>query len=181
MLIPAVRRAVSHGVHLVQVREKDLPDGVLFDLVARVVAIAATTRCGVIVNGRFDLALAAGAHGVHLPEDGLPVTAVRSILPKGFLVGCSAHSLEAAELAARGGADYLLVSPVFATPSKAAYGAPLGIASFEGICRRIGIPVLGLGGIDRVRIPEVLRAGAAGVAGIRMFQGPFRKGGWRPW
>lgn len=174
--MPVVRRAVRSGVHFIQIREKDLSDRDLFALAVRVVSIASGSDCRVIVNGRADIAIAAGADGVHLPEGGLRPSDLRDVLRGRLIIGCSTHSEKAALEAQASGADYVLLSPVFATPSKAALGQPLGLDSFSSICRKLGIPVLALGGIDERRVPEVLRAGAAGVAGIRLFQARRRCG-----
>lgn len=153
----------------VQIREKDLSDRELFELTGQVVALARATTCKVLVNGRADLALAAGADGVHLPSRGLQGSDLRAWLPRKFLVGVSVHSLSEARLAAREGADYLLLGPVFATPSKMQYGPPLGLACLRQVCRAVPIPVLALGGMRPEVVPAVMEAGAAGVAGISMF------------
>jgi thiamine-phosphate pyrophosphorylase len=157
-------------VDLIQVRERDLADGELYFLAAEVVRLARGTRCRILVNGRADIAFAAGAHGVHLPASGLSPAAVRRIAPRGFIIGASTHSLREARRAEAGGADYLVLGPLFPTPSKMGYGSPLGLRRFRRIVSRISIPVLGLGGIRPDLIAHVLGAGAAGVAGIRLFQ-----------
>jgi thiamine-phosphate pyrophosphorylase len=171
-LLQAIRRAIALGIDFVQIREKDLPDGELFTLVLRTVSLVARTRCRVLVNGRADIALAAGAHGVHLPSSGLLPNDLRAWVPRGFLIGMSAHSPRDAARAAAHGADYVLLGPVYATPSKMKYGPPLGLDCLRRACSERGVPVLGLGGITRDRIPEVLDAGAAGIAGITLFQKP---------
>jgi thiamine-phosphate pyrophosphorylase len=165
-----VRQLIRWGIDFVQIREKDLADRELFLLVSRVVASARRTTCRVLVNGRADVALAAGAHGVHLPSAGLRIDDIRPWLPGGFLVGVSVHSRSEAVQACTSGADYLLLGPIFPTPSKAGMGSPLGLAAFQDICSEIPIPVIGLGGIGAESAQAVLRAGAAGVATIRLFQ-----------
>jgi thiamine-phosphate pyrophosphorylase len=155
---------------MVQLREKDLPDRELCSLAAAAVRIARHTRCRVLVNGRLDVAVAAGAHGVHLPASGLTLEDVRSAVPRGFLVGVSTHSLREARTAADSGADYILLGPVFHTPAKAGYGRAMGLHRFRRIVSAVGIPVYGLGGIRPALIPAVLQAGAMGVAGIRLFE-----------
>ncbi len=169
-LLVRVKRAVSRGIDFIQVREKDLPDLVLFHLAEEVVRLTRHTPCKVLVNGRLDVAVACGAHGVHLPATGIDVRDMKRYLPASFLVGVSTHSLHEARRAEAGGADYLLLGPVFRTESKAQYGAPLGLAAFKKICAALSVPVLGLGGISADRISAVLEAGAAGVAGITLYQ-----------
>jgi thiamine-phosphate pyrophosphorylase len=126
------------------------------------------------VNDRFDVALAAGAAGVHLGENSLPVSVVAQSrgfsAPPNFLMGVSCHAKEAAVQAARDGASYLFFGPVFATPSKAAFGAPQGLARLREVCSAVNIPVLAIGGITVENAVDCCAAGAAGVAGIRLFQ-----------
>jgi thiamine-phosphate pyrophosphorylase len=122
------------------------------------------------VNGRADLALAAGADGVHLPAGGVGANDLSSWIPAGFLVGASVHSLKEARTAVSSGADYLLAGPVFETPSKMRYGSPLGLTAFRRICAQVSIPILALGGIHPENVPSVLAAGASGIAGISLFQ-----------
>lgn len=169
-LLSYIRRAVSRGVDFIQIREKDLADRELFELARRAVSIAEGTRCRILVNGRADIALAAGAHGVHLPSAGLRVTDLKTWLPRGFLVGVSAHSLPDATRASAAGADYVLLGPVFPTESKLGYGPPLGLDYLRRVCARVPLPVFGLGGISIDRIDTVVETGAAGVAGITLFQ-----------
>lgn len=167
-------RAAGAGVDWIQIREKDLGGRALFDLVSAVVAQAAPAR--ILVNDRLDVALAAGAAGVHLGGEGLPVGPVRGWCgagaPKGFLVGKSCHSLEEARLAEREGADYVFFGPVFATPSKLAFGPPQGIERLGEVCRALRIRVVAIGGITPKNACECVHAGAGGVAAIRWFQEP---------
>ena len=124
----------------------------------------------VVVNDRLDVALAAGAGGVHLGGQSMPVAEVRKVAPRPFAVGVSCHSLAEAQAAESAGADYLLLGPVFATPSKLKYGPPLGLNELRKVTAQIRIPVLALGGITVERVGPCLEAGAAGIAGIRIFQ-----------
>ena len=121
-----------------------------------------------IVNGRADIALAAGAVGVHLPSNGVSPAALRHRFGEGLLIGCSTHSLEEAQCAQARGADYVTFGPVFATPSKAAYGPPPGLEGLRQACQ-IGIPVIALGGIGAKDVAAIAAVGAYGVAGIRAF------------
>ncbi len=169
-LLRRIGEVAAAGAHFVQIREKDLPDLELLRFTADVVSMVRGMGCKVLVNGRFDIALAGDAHGLHLPSKGLFCRDLRPHLPPGFILGASAHSYFEARLAAEGGAHYVLMGPVFPTPSKLHYGAPIGLACLRRVCARSKIPVFGLGGIRPDRIPDVLGAGAAGIAGISLFQ-----------
>lgn len=162
------------GVGAVQIREKDLDDRALFDLVRRARSLLPpATR--LLVNGRLDVAVAAGADGAHLPADGVPLAALRRRFGPGVLLGRSTHRPEEVEAARRDGADYVTFGPVYPTPGKASYGTPPGLAGLAAATARnggAGIPVYALGGVTLPRLAEVAAAGAAGAAGIRLFQDP---------
>ena len=162
-LLASASRAIRDGVDMIQVREKDLEAGALYDLVCRIRDAAAGSVTKVLVNDRLDIAIAAGIDGVHLPADGLPVSRVR---PLARIVGCSTHSLDEALQAERDGADYVIFGPVFETPGK----TPVGIEALRLVTSKVRIPVLAIGGLTRGNTAQVLEAGAAGVAAIRMFQ-----------
>lgn len=128
----------------------------------------------ILVNDRLDIALAAHAGGVHLGEQSLPPQQAARLLKwlerEDFLIGASCHSPQAATEAERGGAHYLFFGPVFATPSKAAYGAPQGLDRLGEVCRSVTLPVLAIGGITPENAAACLSAGASGIAAIRLFQ-----------
>jgi thiamine-phosphate pyrophosphorylase len=169
-LADCVRRALSWGVDFIQIREKDLQERALFELACRIVKMARGTKCKVIVNGRADIALAAGAQGVHLPSAGLQVSDVRTWLPANFCVGVSVHTMREINCASKQNADYLLVGHVFPTESKAGDGPCLGLGFLRKACAAVSVPIFGLGGMHPENINAVLQCGAAGVAGISMFQ-----------
>lgn len=165
-----IRRALNWGVDFIQVREKHKSDHALFELTQRIVKLSEGTKCRILVNRRADIAVAARAHGVHLPSNALAVSDIRCWLPERFLIGVSVHSNKEAQRACKDGADYILLGHLFPTPSKSSHGPPLGLDYLRQICSDIPVPVFGLGGIKAGRIGSVLYSGAVGVAGIRLFQ-----------
>ena len=173
-LAAVIRRAAEAGTDWIQIREKDLDARPLTELVRSVLAETRKTGARILVNDRLDVALAAGAAGVHLGGTSLPVEVVaewrRAANRTHFLIGVSCHSPDAARAAERGGADYVFFGPVFATPSKAAFGPPQGIERLREVCRAVKIPVLAIGGVTPENAAQCLEAGAAGIAAIRLFQ-----------
>lgn len=169
-LVDRAAEAARAGVDVIQVREKDLGDRALRALVAEVRAAVAGTATRVLVNGRADVALAAGADGLQLPEDGLPVAEVKRAFPS-LAVGASCHSVDAARRAAGDGADFVLLGPVFATPGKE--GWTLGLDVLAAAASAVHVPVHAIGGITPARVPALRAAGARGAAAIRPFlEGP---------
>jgi thiamine-phosphate pyrophosphorylase len=170
----SIRRAAAAGAEWIQIREKDLDARSLVELSRFAVAETRAATVCVLVNDRLDVALAANAAGVHLGENSLPLeTAIewrRSAGRSDFLIGVSCHSLESARAAGRGGADYIFFGPVFATPSKAVFGAPQGIERLREVCASVEIPVLAIGGVNLENARACIAAGAAGFAAIRLFQ-----------
>jgi thiamine-phosphate pyrophosphorylase len=171
-LAARIAEALRAGVDMVQIREKDLEARELFELTQAAVETRGGGGGKILVNSRTDVALAAGADGVHLPADGLGVHAVRRIAPARFTVGVSCHSCDEVCAAEQEGADFAVFGPVFDTASKRAYGPPLGLARLEEACRNVRIPVLALGGVTIESARSCMEAGAAGIAGISLFQGP---------
>ena len=153
------------GIDAVQIREKDLDDRALFGL-TRLARAGLPPRTRLLVNGRLDVALAAGADGVHLPADGVPVAALRARFGPDVLIGRSTHRVEEIERARDEGADYVTFGPVYGTPGK---GSPVGLAELSRAAAA-GLPVYALGGVTLERLGEVAAAGASGIAAIRMFQ-----------
>lgn len=125
-----------------------------------------------LINDRFDIALAAGAHGVHLPANRLAPHVWRQRFGAALTIGVSCHSLADVQQAADEGADYVYLSPIFPSPSKPGYGPPLGLDVLAEAARRSPIPVLALGGVNAGNIAACLAAGAAGFASISYFTGP---------
>ncbi len=188
-LLEKIELAAAAGVDWIQLREKD-SSGKQSALLARQALsrvsrqpsqpqAAARKLARILVNDRLDVALAAHAGGLHLGENSVPLEEAKRLLrssraaqtlARDFIVGVSCHSLEAAKSAASSGADYIFFGPVFATPSKAAYGSPQGLDRLAAVCGSVNIPVLAIGGITLANISSCFSAGASGIAAIRLFQ-----------
>jgi thiamine-phosphate pyrophosphorylase len=172
-LLARIRAAAEAGVDWVQIREREMAARELLALTRA--AVASTDKTRVLVNDRLDVALAAGAAGMHLRGESMPAREVVRWLragnaPAEFLVGVSCHSLEDARRAEDAGASYVFFGPVFETPAKKRFGAPQGIEKLAEVCRSVRIPVIAIGGMSGDRSAECLSAGASGIAAIRMFQ-----------
>ena len=174
--VDVVEECLAAGLRAVQLREKDLEAR---PLLAMARALREATRAHgarLLINDRADVALAAGADGVQRTHTSLPVAALRAITPAGFLVGASTHSLAEARRAESDGADFVVFGPVYDTPSKRAYGPPQGLPALEQVAGALTRPVIAVGGLTPARVPEVLAAGAAGVAVIRDIYAAERPG-----
>ncbi|MGD0401826.1 MAG: thiamine phosphate synthase [Candidatus Acidiferrales bacterium] len=180
-LLQNIQAALAAGADWIQVREKDLRGGQLLEVGRVAVGLAAargkkTGRAPrIIINDRLDVALAADAHGVHLGRESASAHEVvrwcrAGNAPNGFVIGVSCHSIEEAREAANAKADYILFGPVFETPSKLPFGTPQGIEKLAGVCRAVPMPVVAIGGVSQENAAACIRAGAAGIAAIRMFQ-----------
>ena len=173
-LLEKIEQAARAGVDWIQLREKDLSGKQLAGLAGEAARITAGASA-ILINDRLEVACAAKAAGVHLGEEGLPVSEARRLVQEGraekdFLVGASVHTLEAARKAEQDGADYVIFGPVYATPSKAVFGPPQGPESLGQVCGALEIPVLAIGGITLENLRGCLEAGASGIAAIRLFQ-----------
>lgn len=169
-ILNIVRAAAENRVGLVQIREKQLSAKLLFELTAAVVKIVRKSSTRILVNDRADIALAAGADGVHLPANSFCPAVIRDKFPPDFIIGVSTHSLREAEEAVAQGADFILFGPVFGTPGK---GPSVGLEVFGDVCRRLKpFPVIALGGIDAQNHEEAMAAGGSGIAAIRSLNDP---------
>jgi thiamine-phosphate diphosphorylase len=169
-LIRRVAAASRAGVHLIQIRERDMPDNALLLLVARAVEAVHGTRARILVNDRIDVAIAAGAHGVHLRADSVSAGRVRPLAPPGFVIGRSVHSREDVVRArGEGGVDYLLFGTVFETSSKPGR-VTTGIPDLAEAASAAGpLPVLAVGGVTLGTVGRLAGTGCAGFAAIGQF------------
>ena len=181
LLLHTIEAVAAAGVDWIQLREKDLLGKDCLELTRSALEVvrARSSSVRVIVNDRADVALVAGAGGVHLSENGFSVPEAQRLRDRfaekngqalDFLIGVSCHSLGSALGAARDGADYIYFSPIFHTPSKAFYGPPQGVERLRQICQAVQIPVIAIGGITLENVASCYAAGAAGAAAIRLFQ-----------
>lgn len=168
-LVHQVERAFAFGVDFVQLRRRERPAREVEALAKGLVGLSPGAGARVLVNGRLDVALSAGAGGVHLPADGLPVAAVRRVTPLDFVVSKSTHSREAVERAYGEGASFVLFGPVFPTSSKPGHPG-VGLEALAEVASSVPIPIYALGGVTSERISQIADAGARGIAGISVFE-----------
>lgn len=169
-ILRLVEAAAAAGISFIQIREKRLPARFVFELTEKAAALARNSQTKLLVNDRADIALSAGADGVHLTSLSLSAETIRRNFPKDFIVGVSTHTLAEAERARRQGADFVTFSPIFHSPNK---GEPQGLTELKKICAALKpFPVVALGGIDETNYKSVLQAGASGFAAIRFLNEP---------
>jgi len=167
--VDAIARNLAR-VDWIQIREKDLPSRELMGLIRSVLALPNPRGVKILVNTRVDVALASGIAGVHLPAGSPASVRWRTIVPSGFLLGVSCHSVEEVCAAAGEGADYVVFGPVFNPISKPAEFPARGLEELGRAAGAVRIPVLALGGVTRRNLETCIAAGAAGVAGISLYQ-----------
>ncbi len=169
-MVERIAGNLQRGLDMIQIREKDLGSRELAALTREVLALPNPNGTRILVNERVDVALAAGAHGVHLPSRAISPARFREMVPAGFLIGVSCHDESELRLATEGGADFVVFGPVFPPRSKPAYAPPKGLDGLSAAVKIVDIPVFALGGIDEHNAQSCIDAGAAGVAAITLFQ-----------
>jgi thiamine-phosphate pyrophosphorylase len=173
-VLKLIEAAVASSVSAIQLREKALSTRVLEDLAARAVELTRGSVTRLLINERFDVALACGADGVQLTSRAIPTEVVRNIVGTEFLIGVSTHSLDDVLQARDKGADFVLFGPVFETESKRAFGLPQGLSKLEMVTGELGaFPVIAIGGVNETNLAQCLGVGAAGIAGIGLFEDPL--------
>ena len=170
-LVPLLQRVLTAAAPAIQLRERDLSAKELMTLAREVQAVTASRRSQLLINDRIDVALTLEGVGVHLRSNSLPVSVARQLLGARRLLGMSVHAVEEAVQAESQGADYVILGPIYETPSKQMFGPPLGIHTLEKACRLVRIPIVGIGGVTAARACEMRRAGAFGVAVITAILG----------
>ena len=165
-LISVLGQALKAGSPAVQLRERDLCAKDLVILTEELQLIASPCGSQLVINDRLDVALSVEGVGVHLRSDSLPVAVARRLLGPHRLLGVSVHSVSEAVQAEIGGADYIVLGPIYETPSKQLYGPPLGLAALEEAARAVRLPIIGIGGVTAARARDMCHAGAFGVAVI---------------
>ncbi|HLM02892.1 MAG TPA: thiamine phosphate synthase [Pyrinomonadaceae bacterium] len=169
-ILRIIKAAVRAEISFVQIREKRLPARFVFELTEKAARLTRDRRTKLLVNDRADIALSAGADGVHLTSLSLSAETIRRNFPKDFIVGVSTHALAEAESAKRQGADFVTFSPVFPSPDK---GEPQGLDELKKICAALRpFPVIALGGIDETNYQSTLETGVSGFAAIRFLNEP---------
>jgi thiamine-phosphate pyrophosphorylase len=170
-IVRLVRSAVAAGISFIQLREKSLSARVLYELTSQCAEVTRGSTTRLLVNDRADVAAAAGADGVQLTRQSLPVKVIRRHFGAEFLIGVSTHSLVEVTRAAAEGADFAVFGPVFDTPSKRQYGAPVGLSALREVSTsNRDFPVIAIGGITLENARECLANGAKGIAAIRLFE-----------
>lgn len=165
-LLSVVTTALEGGARLIQLREKDLSTRELYQLAHNLIPLFTLHQAHWLINDRIDLVLALNAPGVHLRTSSLPTGIARQLLGPDRLIGVSTHSQEEVLRAEGEGADFVVLGPVFDTPSKRMYGRPLGLQVLENTCRATRLPVYAIGGITPEHVPKLQSLGAYGVAVI---------------
>jgi len=164
--LSVLENIIGEGGLMLQLREKDLSTRTLLRWAKEIMQWVERHQVTFLINDRVDVVMATGAHGVHLRGNSLPVEKVRACLGPDRLIGVSVHSADEAVQREKDGANFIVLGPIYDTPSKRAYGAPLGTSVLEETCQRCQIPIFAIGGISLSRVSDIKKTGASGVAVI---------------
>ena len=175
-LVDVVSELLDAGITAIQLREKDLSDTELTHVARPIAELCRNYEAKLFINTSAYIALEVGAAGVHLPENAVSVTEVKAQTDDDLYVGCSVHTLDAAQRRAAEGADFVTYSPIYPTTSKPGYGPAVGIEGLAAVVARVKLPVFALGGITPARVAECLTAGAFGVAVMSGVMSPTSAG-----
>ena len=170
-LVPLLQQVLTAGTSAIQLRERDLSARELVMLAREVQAVTASSKSQLLINDRVDVALALEGVGVHLRSNSLPLPVARQMLGAQRLLGISVHAIEEVVQAEAAGADYIVLGPIYETPSKQTFGPSLGIHTLEKACTLVRIPIIGIGGVTAARAREMRGAGAFGAAVITAILG----------
>lgn len=163
-LVSVLAQALKAGRPSIQLRERDLCAKELLALADEIQQLTGPRGVQLVINDRLDVALSLEGAGVHLRSNSLPVSVARRLIGPRRVLGASVHSVKEAVEADAGGADYIVLGPIYDTPSKQRYGAPLGLSALEGAARAVRVPIVGIGGVTAARARDMRLAGAFGVA-----------------
>lgn len=165
-LVSVLAQALKAGRPSIQLRERDLCAKELLALADEIQQLTGPRGVQLVINDRLDVALSLEGAGVHLRSNSLPVSVARRLIGPRRVLGASVHSVKEAVEADASGADYIVLGPIYDTPSKQRYGPPLGLSALEGAARAVRVPIVGIGGVTAARARDMRLAGAFGVAVI---------------
>lgn len=165
-LVSVLAQALKAGRPSIQLRERDLCAKELLALADDIQQLTGPRGVQLVINDRLDVALSLEGAGVHLRSNSLPVSVARRLIGPRRVLGASVHSVKEAVEADASGADYIVLGPIYDTPSKQRYGPPLGLSALEGAARAVRVPIVGIGGVTAARARDMRLAGAFGVAVI---------------
>ena len=163
-LVSVLAQALKAGRPSIQLRERDLCAKELLALADEIQQLTGPRGVQLVINDRLDVALSLEGAGLHLRSNSLPVSVARRLIGPRRVLGASVHSVKEAVEADAGGADYIVLGPIYDTPSKQRYGPPLGLSALEGAARAVRVPIVGIGGVTAARARDMRLAGAFGVA-----------------
>ena len=163
-LVSVLAQALKAGKPSIQLRERDLCAKELLALADEIQQLTGPRGVQLVINDRLDVALSLEGAGVHLRSNSLPVSVARRLIGPRRVLGASVHSVKEAVEADASGADYIVLGPIYDTPSKQRYGPPLGLSALEGAARAVRVPIVGIGGVTAARARDMRLAGAFGVA-----------------